>query len=376
MDYLVIIPILALLGLQFVSLGGKRPSLKSAAMVWVIGLLLFAVGRTLVPEEVLFRDSEVTRRVQSQLRHLRKQKGWAEHPIIILEGSSLSLVGIDGEALEKKLREAGREATVLQFNLAGGNHVERLHLLESFFDSLNPKEREKFRQTRVILLSEVMKRYDKHPLVFMTKDEYTDRARVYLNPQNTWTAWELHRADAAPEEDTIPVLVENAFANTFAIGTFSDMKIPGRIPGIGGYFPLKKADPNFDLERARQAVESLPPATELAGENPFPWWNLYYEKLREQSGEFIDHAAFYGMPTMDREERIYQSVFRNRIPRPAVMLQPDSKTYAELNRKDAWFDPYHVQEKGAEMTTEWLAQEIIRHWDDLTKAPWGETDKR
>ena len=373
MDHLVIIPVLALLGLQLVSLGGKRPSLKRAAGVWITGLLLFAVGRTLVPEELLFRDSEVVRRVQSQLRHLRKEKNWPDRPIIILEGSSLSLVGINGEALEKALHKAGRDAIVLQFNLAGGNHVERLHLLKLFFDSLTEKEREKFRSAQVIMLSEVMRRYDEHPLIFLTKDEYADRARVYLNPENTWTAWQLHSNDASPEKDTLPILVENAFANIFAIGTFSDMKIPGRIRGIGGYFPLKSVDPNFDLERAWESVniESKPATTK----HPFPWWNRYYEKLRTNFDGMIDHAAFYALPTMDCEERSYQATFQTHRPSQNIMLQPDSEVYQSMNQDGVWFDSFHVREKGANMTTEWLAREIILHWDDLTKTPWTGAEK-
>jgi len=369
MDYLVIIPILALLALQFVSLGGKRPSLKRAAVVWVIGLLLFAVGRTLVPEELLFRDSEVVRRVQSQLRHLRKEKNWPDRPIIILEGSSLSLVAINGEALEKALRAAGRDAIVLQFNLAGGNHVERLHLLDLFFDSLSQKEREQFRAAQVIMLSEVMRRYDEHPLVFLTKNEYADRARVYLNPANTWIAWQLHAEDKSPEQGMVPALVENAFANIFAIGTLSDMKIPGRIRGIGGYFPLKNTDPNFNLETAwdRVEIESKPIKTE----HPFPWWSRYYETLQARSGGLIDHAAFYALPTMDGEERAYQATFRTHGPEQSIMLQPNSEIYQSLRQDGVWFDPYHVREKGAEMTTDWLAREIILHWDDLTRTPWN-----
>lgn len=373
MDYLVIIPILALLGLQFVSLGGKRPSLKSAAAVWVIGLLLFAVGRTLVSEELLFRESEVVRRVQIQLRHLRKEKNWPDRPIIILEGSSLSLVGINGEALEKNLRAAGRDAIVLQFNLAGGNHVERLHLLKLFFDSLTKKEREKFRAAQIIMLSEVMRRYDEHPLVFLTKDEYADRARVYLNPENTWTAWQLHADDTSPEKGTVPVLVENAFANIFAIGTFSDMKIPGRIRGIGGYFPLKSTDPNFNLKKAWESVEIE--CKPITTEHPFPWWDTYYEKLRTSSDGLIDHAAFYALPTLAGEERAYQATFQTHRPAQSIMLQPDSEVYQSLRQDGVWFDPYHVREKGAEMTTEWLAREIIRHWDDLTKTPWNGAEK-
>jgi len=33
-----------------------------------------------------------------------------------------------------------------------------------------------------------------------------------------------------------------------------------------------------------------------------------------------------------------------------------------------WFDAYHVQEAGAVQTTEWLAAEILKHWDELMRS--------
>lgn len=371
MDYLVIIPILALLGLRFVSLGSKRPSLKTAAVVWVIGIALFVAARYCVPEELLFRESEAVRRVQSQLRHLQKTKDWQKHPVIILEGSSLSLVGIDGALLETKLREAGKPATVLQFNMAGANHVERRHLLDLFFKSLKPKDRESLRETKVILLSEVMKRYDEHPLVFLTNPEYTERARIYLTPANAWTALRYHQLDATPMANILPTAIEGTFANIFAIGAFSDMKIPGRIRGIGGYFPLQNTSSSFDFEKSRTAAERLPITILTTSENPYPWLRNYYAELHAQTGDLIDHAGFYGMPLLDLDERAYQHAFRGRLDGALFMIQPDPQTFRDMSRAEFWFDHMHVQEKGAKPATEWLAREIILHWDDLTKTPWN-----
>lgn len=368
MDILVFIPVLVLIGLHLVTLGPNRPSLKGAAMVWITGLLLFGLIRVLVPDELLFRESEIVRRAQSQLRHLRKQKDWSQHPVIILTGSSLSLVGIDGDSLEKILRDAGQPATVLQFNMAGANHVERLHLLDVFVNSLKPKERMALEQAHVVLLSEVMRRYDEHPLVFLTKDEYAERARVYLTLQNAWAGYCFHLLDSRADTNPVPALIENTLAQFFAIGTFSDMKIPGRIRGIGGYFPLKKPDPNFSFTKtwAEREIEPLPVSTPST--HPFPWWKEYREELQERQGVVIDQTGFYALPTLAPEERLYQHTLHALLPAGSTMLEPDSEVYRKLAQGELWFDAYHVQESGAVRTTEWLAAEILEHWDELMRS--------
>jgi len=368
MDILVFIPVLVLIGLHLVTLGPNRPSLKGAALVWITGLLLLGIIRVVVPDELLFRESEIVRRAQSQLRHLRKQKDWAQHPVIILNGSSLSLVGIDGDALEKILRDAGRPATVLQFNMAGANHVERLHLLDVFVNGLKPKEQKALEQTHVVLLSEVMRRYDEHPLVFLTKDEYAERARIYLTLQNAWVGYRFHQLDRHPDTNPVSPLLENTLAQFFAVGTFSDMKLPGRIRGIGGYFPLKKAEPNFSFSKAWAAREAEPLPASTPGEHPYPWWKEYREELQERHGRIIDQNVFYALPTLAPEEKVYQYTLRCLLPPGSTMLEPDAEAYQKFAQGELWFDAYHVQESGAARTTEWLAAEILKHWDELMRS--------
>jgi len=375
MDILVIIPILALLSLSFVAPGKDGPSLRGAAAVWIVGLLAFVALRAIVPERFVFPDSEVSRRVRAQVRHLLRSKDWRDRPIIILEGSSLTQFGVDGEELERGLAKRGLDATVLQFSLSGANHLERLHMLDVFLGELSPEQRESFRKARVLLLGEVSDSYDENPLFLFEKEAYTGRSLVYLGPSNALAAWRAYRLRGERPWAVFWPLVEHAALNEFCVGVFSDMRPPDRKKRAASFFALTGTKGKFDYAKTIAAYDS-DPETEAGpeafpGRLPYPQWVSYYELSHGRLGDFVDHMGFFALPSLEAGRRLYQTAFAAHLPPHTAMIGPPARTIMErLRGPGYWFDGVHPQGEGAKIFTGWLADEIVEQWPLLTSGSW------
>lgn len=377
MDVLIFIPALVLVLLTLVRVG-DAPSLKRAGLVWIGLLVVLVVVRLFIPDQILYPRSEAVKRVQGQLKNLRTQKDWAEHPVLILEGSSVTLFGVNDADLQKKLRETGINATVLQFSMAGANHFERLNLLNLFFKSLTSKEREAFRNAQVTLLSEVFDAYDENPLYLFAREAYSERVIAYTSPRNSYEAWRAYRIYKNGEgknKETAPVLwplLENTLLNEFGVGTFSDMKLPERIKRTGGFFALTNSKASFDFQAAWTSFQSaLAAPTPISETVPYPQWQRYYETLQADVGDYVDHAGFYALPLLEGQRYAYQLAFAAHLPARTVMMGPPAaEVYQSLDQPEDWFDGTHPQEVGSRVFTDWLATEIIRQWPQLTRERW------
>jgi len=374
MDALVFIPVLALVLLSLAAAGKTPPRLGAAVLVWG-GIIAAAVAiRQWVPDSFFYPKSEIVKRVQGQLRVLRKTADWEKHPVLILEGSSVTLFGVNGAELAGLLAERGLPATVLQFAGAGANHYERLHLLRLFWQSLKPGEREKLRRTRVVLLSEVFDAYDRNPLYLYAREAYSERALVYSTPRNAGEAAQAYRIyqrqpDFAETEPVLWPLLENSLLNTFAVGAFSDLRPPGKLRGIPGFFALTDPKAAFDFPATwTNFAGSWKEPEKFADALPLPQWSRYFETLRAECAPFVDEFGFYALPLLEPQRYAYQRAFADHLPPSVIMIGPPGEAfYSRLNQPGDWFDGTHPRERGAQVFTEWFADELAREWPRLVR---------
>ena len=370
-DWLVIIPVLALLALAFVAPGRKPPNVRRVFLFWSIGILAFLGLRSVVPDEFLFGGSESVRRNRFQVRHLLSRKDWEKYPVLILEGSSVTQYGVDGIALETELRRLGCPATVLQFCAVGANHFERLHFLESFFASLTKSQQEKLKATRVILLSEVFDAYDENPLYLLERVADNERGIICLTPRNAWDGWRAWSVYAAEQtklgcpapRPVAEILIRHVLFNRFGLGAFSSMRWPDSRRKLPAFFAMEGSKPKFNYEESRAGYLTNPHGKGFSLPLPFPQWNVSFDSMRRRLGSWVDEAGFFAFPTLETQRLAYQAAFARSLPGPAKMVGPASPdAMTRLLRPEYWYDGTHVTGPGAMTANEWLAGEITKKW--------------
>ncbi len=367
----MIVPVLALLALAFVAPGRKLPSLRRAFLFWSIGLLAFLGLRSSVPDAFLFGGSESVRRNRAQVQHLLGRKDWDKYPILILEGSSVTQYGVDGLALEQELNRLGCPATVLQFCAVGANHFERLHFLESFFESLTKGQQEKLRAARVILLGEVFDAYDENPLYLLDRVADNERGIICLTPQNAWDgwrAWSTYTAEqkklGRPEPRPVAkILIRHVLFNRFGVGAFSSMRWPDSRRKLPAFFAMEGSKPKFQFEEARAAYLTNPHGDGFSLALPFPQWNAYFASMQRRLDSWVDEAGFFSFPTLETQRLAYHAAFARSKPGTTKVVGPASPdALSPLLRPECWYDGTHVTGAGAKIANEWLAGEIAKTW--------------
>src|SRR5258708_12520808 len=71
--------------------------------------------------------------------------------VILVEGSSLTMNGFDGNRVQTVLTEHGIPAIILQLSSAGANHAERYQYLKEFMEALRPDHIDPLPRIKLVL---------------------------------------------------------------------------------------------------------------------------------------------------------------------------------------------------------------------------------
>jgi hypothetical protein len=384
MDTLVLVPVAALVLVSSVRFSGHRipawPCVLAAGGV----LALFLCLRAMVPDEQVFIGSDAARRVRAQVRDLQKKPNWWEKDILIVEGSSIATYGIDNREVEAALAARGWDPVVLEFALPAANHFERTFLIEAFFRSLPRADRDKIRAARVVLLKEVFDLYDRNPLCLFDKEEYQERAKVYMNPSNALQSWKAYAAslpqsmpfvERASDLFLSGILIgERLLMNRFGAGALSDMKPVSWKKRTQAFHALSGTTPGFSYDAA---VNSINDTSDL--ESTLPWsgfppgWLACFRHEKQTLGDDVDAVAFFAMPALEPKRLSYQMGFSKGLPDGATMIGPPTSSQLQpFLKKGYWFDRAHPTGPGATEFSRWLAGELLLRRSRLQVGGWGE----
>lgn len=364
---MVFVPVLALVALSLVAFGRRKPSVRGATGVAVLVFSALVCLRSVLPDETVWPDSEVSRRARWLVRHLEARPDWEKQPVVMIAGSSATLFGLDPERIEKLLAERGCPATVLSFCMAGETHYERRYMIRSFLERLGAEGRQKLAAADVTFLSEVFDAYDENPLYRIDKEAFSERAIQFLNPENAWKAWKAYSVQAADYAkwqrwSVATTLARHALLNRFAVGAFSNMRWPGgKKSGAGPFSALDGRKESFDYN---EALEHWHKAGDIPGDAadnfaPFPQWEVAFGHLLEPLQPYIDRQGFYALPTIEPARASYSRAFAQRMRERSVVIGPPSAD--ELSRllsEEYWFDGVHPTGKGAELFSYWFADQV------------------
>lgn len=332
-------------------------------------IFLFLILRSFLPASLVDPEGEAVVRVRSQVDYLLKHKGWQQHPVIILVGSSATQYGVNGLALEQLLIQAGLPATVLQFSISGANHFERLFMLRLFLEEIGAEHRGELKKAPTLLLYEVFDAYDESPLYLFKKEAYTQRAITWFEPTQAWASYKAWRASGRDKEISYWTLWEHVLLNRFAVGSFSSFETPRYNKKIEPFFPLTGTKKTFhynETEKTFRETKVLPVFQSL-----YPGWKSYYQTLFQEMGGIVTSLGFYALPTLEPQRRAYQDAFAAALPAHTTMLGPASgEVMNSLLDEKNWFDGVHPQGQGAMLVTRWLAEEILEKWTHLVETRW------
>lgn len=372
---LILVPIIAMLALEFVMPGKKKICARFFLMMLVIVAALFLFLRSFLPVSWIDPEGEVVMRVHAQVEHLLHTKDWQHHPVIILEGGSVTQYGVNGALLETLLAKQGKPATVLQFSLWGANHFERLFMLRLFFEEVGTAHREELKRAPLFLLSEVFDVYDKNPFYLFRKEAYTHRMVTWAQPDNvvmTWRAWKASGLHS--DEVSSWVLLEHILFNRFAVGIFSSMQPLDYRKKEAAFLPRTGIRKGFDYATSKKSLEvAMSSSPETIKQLPYAGWQFYYKKLFHELGGVCHSMVFYALPTLDPQQRAYQVAFAHSLPKHTTMLGPVTPTEMKsFLQEENWADEIHPQKKGAMLVTQWLAEEIVKQWPQIVATRWKE----
>lgn len=370
---LVLIPILAMLSLEFIVSGNRKPSLNTLLRMMGCGILFLIALRWVLPTAWIYPEGDAPMRVRAQVTHLLSVKDWQKKPVLMLEGSSTTAYGIDGRALEQILTDHGRPVTVLQFSMLGASHIERLFMLQLFFQELGKQHQQELQQAPTILLSEVLESYDQEPLFTFRHRGYTNRSIQFLSPWNAYLTWKTSYKKNT-DASFLRKIVKAASLNCFLGGIFSSFQPLNYRKQAESFCPLSDASKTFNYTEKATELKSFlrhPPATNAAS-IPSEGWSLYYQELYQECSDTIHSLVFFTIPTLQPSELIYQTAFAQHLPPSTILIGPvfgDHMNDKLLQEKN-WCDEIHLKKEGSSIFTQWLADQIMEHWSQILTTQW------
>lgn len=331
---------------------GKPGSLPALALLLGV-LCVGAFGlHELVERRGYGSDSTASRRARYALTEIRKTKA---RNVLLLDGGSFPVCGVDEKLLEKELAALGYSADVVHMAIGGGNHFEREAMYERIVKRLGASKRRN--NQNWLYLAEVQQMYDSQPLSQFDKNAESDRVYEYLTPATFWHGLRALKARhiQRPKEPwaTRYELFSHMLVNAFNVGIVSRLIPPSKIEGRSGSDSRpKKLKSKFSgmgraiyWARARAKV---------------PGWLFNVRERRELSiwDGYVDKLVYYGLPSSLPTQVPHITAFCRKTRRPCI-APLDYQLLGQLNKAQYWQNFSHLSEAGAEIYTRWLAKKLV-----------------
>ena len=282
---------------------------------------------------------------------------------VLIDGGSYTARGVDDQLLERGLSGSlKRKVKVLALSLPGGNHYERWSVLRNGLALLDADTRHRFEQSRITLLLEIHSSYDHYPLAQLRKNKYSDRAFAYLQPG---VALAAALADHGPMRQElrrkmwVDVLSHGA-TNAFNVGAFHRFVPSSEVEPGSGYQALLKPARGYRYRGMRKAAAAF---RERSANFPagFPEKNI--EARRRRIYKLLAarrpvRTIYYSTPSLNGGDLLYSYAFCRRFTQYACIDHAKWQLLKRLDSKDMWYDNVHMQRRGAELYSAWLARQL------------------
>jgi hypothetical protein len=291
----------------------------------------------------------------SVLRYAAAELRGAQEPnVVVIEGGSYVLNGVDANIVQSELGRLGYRARVVRVAVGGANHFERYRLQEGIVQRLGGLANAR---QRWIYLAEVQAGYDRIPLNQFDQNQDSDRLYHYTTVDNSWNAWRAARStgvDSPMHGHYRWALLRHTLVNAFSAGATSRYAPESSIELGGGNVSDARPKP---LEfRGLDAQVRLAKRTD-AEPRMLPWLREVREpRIRRLWRGYLTDFVYFGLPTTSGVQLEYVRSFcaATRLP----CITPDAGVIGDLNDRKHWRDHAHLRKSGAEIYSRWLAQQL------------------
>lgn len=277
-----------------------------------------------------------------------------EPTVLIIDGGSYVINGVDCNDLMKELRKLGYKVRALRLASGAANHFERFRMQQRVVKRLrskNPKQ-------RWVFLAEVQHGYDSAPLAQFTENPSTDRAYDYSTLANAWYATTALRTPNV----TVPPewrwsLFRSTLINSFNAGALLRLSDEDTVDVGGGRVAARKRSKVKIRDGVKQQIAMLdaPPKSDT-----YPWIeDIRERRIRRLWKPYLSDFVYFGLPSSWPEQLAYIRKFCSTTRDPCI-APADAQLLSDLDDAEKWRDRSHMSKKGATIYTRWLAQELVR----------------
>jgi hypothetical protein len=365
----MIVPLLGSVLLILLAAAKASPRLRRMPRwyAWLLPLVVWLAGVNLwMPLSKSYSDSPAPGLVLQAVRKLDGQALTGIQYIFIVEGSSVTWNGFDGNRVQSLLNQHGIPALVIQLSAAGANHAERFEYLKEFVAALRPDQIEGLRTAKVVLCREVELGYDKNPVNNLLRNGSTGRSLRYLGPANlpvvfSWLALKYRPIDWIREHTVLAELAGCGLFNLFHIGYLprvEDLTAPAKVePFVPNTTQSPGFAPNGDLYPPKDiALDKKETSVFVAN---LPWQKKRDDDFRGVFGGLAPEQCFFAFPSWSRPNACY-NIWKSRQHTKFLFFDGEGTPLEEkLNIPSLWYDVLHLQLPGAEIYSEEFAEYLV-----------------
>jgi len=276
-----------------------------------------------------------------------------EPNVIVIDGGSYVLNGVDTELFEASLKELGYRTRAIRIASGAANHFERYDMQKR---ALMRAKRKPDPNQRWVYMTEVQRDYDAQPMAQFERNQDTYRTYTYLTPENAWFA---AKALSLPDSE-VPFrgkwgwpLLRHTLINASSAGALQRL-VPE--DAVGFHTGLVSDPPRRAKFKFRGMSKVQKAARQKRAKAVVPKW---LAKVREPRSlrlwrPRLDELVYFGIPTTEPEQLSYIRAFC-KSTRQKCLAPTDKALLEALDEQRAWRNSTHLSRAGATVYTRWLA---------------------
>jgi hypothetical protein len=351
-------------------LPGRMPRWYS--LLLPLGIWLVVVNLSM-PLPKSYPDSPVPGLVLQATQKLDKKALAGIKYVIVVEGSSLTWNGFDGERVQHVLVQHGIPALVIQLSAAGANHAERYEFLKEFVEALRPDQLDALRRVKLVLCHEIELGYDRNPVNNFLRNGTTGRSLRYLTPANfpivfSWLALKYRPLDWVREHTVLTELVGCGLFNLFHVGYVPRMEELPPPANSKPYVPNVTQSPGFAPDGSLASVEDSVLDQRLIStfKQTLAWQKKRDSDFRQLFAGLRPVECYFGFPTWSKPNADYNAWKRLQVSHALFFDGQGTPLMEQLNSLALWYDQLHLQQPGAEIYSEAFAEYLVEQIQSKT----------
>jgi len=345
---LLLVMVGALPALPALDRGTVRARLALLVPILAFGLAAAGVWRAFEHGEVMAEGfpSQIVKYAAAELNAA------TEPTVLVIEGGSYVLNGVDTELVTDELKQQGFDVRVVRLAAGAANHFERYRMAESVLRRLSPKRAGQ----RWVYLTEVHLNYDNSPIAQFMENRDAARAYHYATLPNAWAVTRaLHSPGVLVPEGWQWALLRHAMVNTFNVGAASRYRPEDEVVLGGGRVSAHRKQ-RFKFRGMGRQIQSL--SHPVAGAM-LPWLKDVREaRTRRLWRPYTSEIVYFGLPATTIEQVTYVREFCAATERKCIS-PADPELLSALDDAALWRDRGHLMKRGAAIYSRWLARQLV-----------------